>query len=241
METVRLLWRHRIPVEPRLGRPARMTVDDVVASGIAVADRVGNLGFGMREVAQYAGVPVMTLYSSVTGRDQLLELMIDQCRAEMAFRPLRGSWRTQLQAVASDNRTLLEAHPWLAHFESERAILGPGTLAKYERELGAVASMDLGDAEKDAALSLVIDFVRASVRAIQQVALERVAESAADWWAREGELLARFGTAEEFPLASRIGTATGQAHDAAKDPQRSFEFGLSVILDGLQARIASSG
>ena len=241
METVRLLWRHRIPEEPHRGRPARMTVDDVVASGIAVADRVGNLSFGMREVAQSAGVPVMTLYSSVTGRDQLLELMIDQCRAEMFVKPLRGSWRTQLQTVASDNRTLLEAHPWLADLESERAILGPGTLAKYERELGAVASLDLGDAEKDAALSLVIDFVRASVRAIQQVALERVAESAADWWAREGELLARFGTAEEFPLASRIGTATGQAHDAAKDPQRAFEFGLSVIFDGLNARIASSG
>ena len=218
-----------------------MTADDVVASGIGVADRVGNLGFGMREVAQHAGVPVMTLYSSVTGREQLLELMIDQCRADMDFTPLSGSWRTQLQTVASDNLTLLESHPWLAEFESERAILGPGTLAKYERELSSVASVDLSDPDKDAALSLVIDFVRASFRAIQQVALERAAESAADWWAREGELLAKLGIAEEFPLASRIGTATGQAHDAAKDPQRAFEFGLAVILDGLQARISSSG
>jgi len=241
METVRLLWRHRVPDEPRRGRPARMTVDDVVASGIAVADRVGNLSFGMREVAQHSGVPVMTLYSSVTGRDQLLELMIDQCRADMDVTPLSGSWRTRLEMVASDNRTLLEAHPWLAEFESERAILGPGTLTKYERELSSIAGVDLSDLDKDAALCLVIDFVRASVRAIRQVSLERAAESATDWWAREGQLLAKLGIAEEFPLANRIGTATGQAHHAANDPQRAFEFGLAVILDGLQARISPNG
>jgi len=241
METVRLLWRHRIAAEPRQGRPARMTVDAVVSSGIAVADRAGNLLFGMRDVAHHAGVPVMTLYSSVAGREQLLELMIDQCRAEMVFTPLRGSWRNQLQTVAADNRTLLEAHPWLADIESERAILGPGTLAKYERELAAVVNLDLSDSDTDAALSLVIDFVRASVRAMQHAALERAEESAADWWAREGELLARLGVADEFPLASRIGTATGQAHDAANDAQWAFEFGLSVILDGLEARVASSG
>lgn len=157
----------------------------------------------------------------------------------MVFHPLRGGWKSQFETVACDNRTLLEAHPWLADFESERAILGPGTLAKYERELGAVASLDLSDADKDAALSLVIDFVRASVRASRHVALERVAESGADWWAREGEVLAGLGTAEEFPLASRIGTATGQAHGAANDPQHAFEFGLGVILDGLQARLPS--
>ena len=75
----------------------------------------------------------------------------------------------------------------------------------------------------------------------RKLKLERVAESGADWWAREGAVLARLGTAEEFPLASRIGTAAGQALGAAIDPQRAFEFGLSVILDGLKARIASSG
>jgi AcrR family transcriptional regulator len=241
METVRLLWRQRIPVEPRRGRPARVGVDAVVASGIAVADRIGNLMFGMRDVARHAGVPVMTLYSSVTGREQLLALMIDDCRARMRFTPLRGGWRQQLGTVASDNRKLLEAHPWLADVESERAVLGPGTLAKYERELSAVAGMELRDADRDAALSLVIDFVRASVRAMREVGLERATESAADWWAREGELLAQLGVAEEFPLASRIGTAAGQAHHAAGDPERGYEFGLSVILDGLAARLASSG
>ncbi|MFZ1287443.1 MAG: TetR/AcrR family transcriptional regulator C-terminal domain-containing protein, partial [Candidatus Phosphoribacter sp.] len=170
-----------------------------MASGIEVADRVGNLGFGMRDVARHAGVPVMTLYSSVDAREQLLELMIDQCRAEMAHAPQRGTWRSRLQTVAADNRALLEAHPWLADVESERAILGPGTLVKYERELGAVASLNLSDPDKDAALSLVIDFVRASVRAIRHTALEQSVETAAEWWAREGELLAGLGVAEEFP------------------------------------------
>lgn len=207
-------------------------MDDIVASGIGVADRVGHLGFGLREVAEQAGVPVMTLYSSVTGREQLLQLMVDQARADMAFTRLQGSWRQQLQLVAADNRLLLEAHPWLADFESERAILGPGTLAKYERELTAVDSLDLSDPDKDAALTLVLDFVRA----VRQAAVERDDEPAADWWAREGATLAALRVAEEFPLASRIGTAAGQQHQAAHDPEHAYRFGLAVILDGLEAR-----
>lgn len=236
METTQLLWRHRLPTERRRGRQPRLSLDDIVASGVRVADRVGHLGFGLREVAEQAGVPVMTLYSSVTGRDQLLQLMVDQVRAEMAFSRLRGSWRQQLQSVAADNRALLEAHPWLADFESERAILGPGTLAKYERELAAVDCLDLSDPDKDAALTLVLDFVGSTVRAVRQAAIERSEEPAADWWSREGAALAALRVGDEFPLASRIGTAAGQQHQAAHDPEHAYQFGLAVILDGLEAR-----
>ncbi len=238
MQTVRLLWRGRFPIETRRGRPSRVSLDEVVAAGIAVADRVGS-SFGLREVADSAGLPVMTLYSSVTGRDQLLELMVDQCRAGMRFTPLTGGWRDQLTQLAADNRALLNAHPWLADVESERAILGPGTLAKYERELGAVECLDLPDTEKDAALTLVIDFVRATVRSARQTATEHASESADDWWTREGADLAALDLGDEFPLAGRIGTAAGEQHGAAHDAEHAYRFGLAVLLDGIDARAAN--
>lgn len=237
MQTVRLLWRDRFPLGPRRGRPSRVNLDDVVTAGIAVADRVGS-GFGLREVAQAAGLPVMTLYSTVSGRDQLLELMVDRCRATMAVTVREGDWRRQLRQVASENRALLQAHPWLADLESERAILGPGTLAKYERELAAVEPLNLSDVEKDAALTLVLDFVRATERAARRIAAERADESAADWWRREGAALAALDIAGEFPLADRIGTSAGERYGAAHDPDNAYEFGLDVILDGLAARSA---
>ena len=45
--------------------------------------------------------------------------------------------------------------------------------------------------------------------------------------------LAALGVTERFPLASRIGTATGQTHSAAHDANAHYEFGLRAILRGI--------
>lgn len=241
MGTVRLLWRHERPEPARRGRPPKSTVDDVVRAGIAVADRTGTLAFGLREVAGEIGVAVRSLYSYVSGRDELLQLMIDDCRRTMDAAPLSGPWRTRLRQVAEENLRLFRRHPWLVEVESEREILGPGTLAKYERELGAVEPLRISDVEKDAALGLVLDFVRASARAMIHAERERAEETPEAWWAREGADLAALGIAERFPLAQRIGTAAGEHQGAARDAGHAHRFGLEVVLDGIDARQASAG
>lgn len=235
MDTVDLLWRADLPRPPRRGRPPKLTTDDVVAAAIAVADRRG-LSFTLRDVSEELSTPVMSLYSYVATREQLLELMIDQCRLDMAHTESAGDWAERLTAVASDNLDLFVAHPWLADVESERAILGPGTLTKYERELGAVQALPLPDSERDAALTLVLDFVRASARALAHARRERAQETPEQWWEREGAKLAQLGVTERFPLASRIGTAAGQAQNAANDADTAYAFGLKVILAGLASR-----
>jgi len=236
METLRLLWRHELPAEPRRGRPPRLSLDDVVATGIQVADAAAGLDFSLRSVGERLGVGVMTLYSYIDSRDQLLDLMVDQCRGAMTFAPLRGSWRDRLAQVAAENLVLLLAHPWLAQLESERAILGPGTLAKYERELAAVEPLGLDDPAKDAALTLVLDFVRASARSQVAAAAERASGTPEEWWEREGAQLAALGVADRFPLAERVGSAAGEATRAAHDAGHGYRFGLAVILDGIERR-----
>ena len=243
MNTVELLWRRELPAGPRRGRPPKLTHDQVVTAAVSVADRVG-IAFTLRHVAEALGVPVMSLYSYVDGREQLLELMVDDCRATMAFGDVPsdvpgdvpGDWRARLAAVAADNLALFTDHPWLADVETERAVLGPGTLAKYERELAAVESLPVSDVDKDAALSLVLDFARAAARAFSHAARERDREAPGDWWDREGAVQAKLGVTDRFPLAARIGTAAGRAQGAAHDVRRAYHFGLQVILDGLGSR-----
>ncbi len=233
-DTIRLLWRDELPTPGQVGRPRKVTLDAVVEAGIRIADRMCTSEFGLRAVADELGVGTMTLYSYVATKEQLLELMVDRCRATMRAQPPRGSWRDGLAQVARDNLALLRDHPWLAHLESERAILGPGTLAKYERELAAVEPLRLDDVAKDAALALVIDFVRASSRAMEAAERERADESPEQWWAREGQLLASLGVEQRFPLASRVGSAAGAEARAAHDAHRAYEFGLAVVLDGIE-------
>lgn len=236
MDTVRLLWRHERPPPPRPGRRPSISVDQVVEAGIREADEGGLAELSVRKVAERLGVGAMTLYGHVENKAQLLALMVDECRLRMKSAPLSGSWRERLAQVAAENLALLEQHPWLAHVETERAVLGPGTLGKYERELGAVDPLPLPDAGKDQALALVLDFVRSSARALEAARAERTDETPEQWWEREGAKLASLGIEERFPLASRIGSATGAATGAAADARAAHAFGIAVILDGLADR-----
>lgn len=240
MGTIDLLWRHEKPLPTRRGRPPRFTADQVVVAAIAVADRLG-LSFTLRDVAAALDVPVMTLYSYVRSREQLLELMADQCRSEMDVTEQSGDWRSRLTTVVADNMRLFERHPWLAEIESERAVLGPGTLAKYDRELAAVDALPLGDADKDAALALVLDFARSCARALAHARQEREQETPHQWWDREGAKLAALGIVDRYPLASRIGSAAGQAQGAARDADAALAFGLDVLLNGLSAIPRATG
>ncbi|WP_328825290.1 TetR/AcrR family transcriptional regulator [Tomitella gaofuii] len=236
VSTIALLWRHERPLPPRPGRPPTITVDRIVDAGIAEADAEGLSGLSLRGVAQRLGVGTMTLYGHVEGRAQLLELMVDQCRRRMAFRPPTGDPRRMLEQVAAENRTLLAQHPWLAAVETERAVLGPGTLGKYERELAAVEPLPLSDVDKDQALALVLGFVAYSARAAASARAERAQEPPDQWWRREGAELAKLGVAERFPLGDRIGSAVGAASGAAAGADAAYVFGLAVILDGVESR-----
>jgi hypothetical protein len=93
----------------------------------------------------------------------------------------------------------------------------------------------LDDAAKDAALALVLDFVRSCARSMHHARRERARESPHQWWEREGPALQRLGVAQRYPLASRIGAAAGEAHGAAQDAKAHYMFGLEVILRGIDA------
>jgi AcrR family transcriptional regulator len=241
MGTVQLLWRREHPLPTRPGRRPAITVDAVVDAAIQEADVRGLHDISLRRVAERLGVGVMTLYGHVENKAQLLDLMVDQCRFDMEWRALRGPWRARLEQVAEENLSLMARHPWLADVETERAVLGPGTLGKYERELAAVEPLPLDDAAKDQALALVLTFVRSSARALEAARAERRRETPDQWWAREGAELAALGIEERFPLASRVGQAAGVATNAAADARAAHAFGLAVLLDGLAAGRPVSG
>jgi hypothetical protein len=50
-------------------------------------------------------------------------------------------------------------------------------------------------------------------------------------------VLERLVDYDAYPLASRVGTAAGEAHGAASDPQHAFEFGLQRLLDGVEVLV----
>lgn len=227
---VRLLWRDELPVTSSRGRPARISLDDLVAAGIAIADADGIAAVTMRAVAARLGTAPMSLYAHVPDKTTLLALMSDQVLAQMPHAEYDriDDWRERLGRLATDNRGVHLAHPWLASLGPDPTPVGPGTVAKYERELRALEPLGLSPVDTDACLTLLVDFARSSAEA-QHAA----AEPDPDWWDAAAPVLALHVTAERFPLATRIGTAAGEQHGAARDDEHAWRFGLARILDGI--------
>jgi hypothetical protein len=152
-------------------------------------------------------------------------------------------WRQRLTIIADENRALYQAHPWAIEVSTGRPPLGPGSTAKYEYELSALAGLGLTDVEMDDCLTYLLDFVQANARAAAdaRTARQRTGRTDQQWWQAAGPVLARYLDPDRYPLATRVGSAAGQAHGTAYHPDHAYRFGLRRVLDGLASLIERTG
>jgi AcrR family transcriptional regulator len=193
----------------------------------------------VRGLAAELGVAPMTLYTYVPGREELADLVVDAAYAAMHRADTTGRpWRERLTAVAEENRVLHRRHPWTTRIDPSRPVLGPGETAKYEHELAAFDELadlaTLDDVDRDAALTFLLDVVRAAALVEQGAATD----DAAAWWAARAPVLATVLDPARYPRAVRVGAAAGAAAGSARDPDRAWRFGLERTLDGLAALIS---
>ena len=229
-----LLWRDHpdAPAGGQRGPRARVTTGAVVDAAIHLADVDGLAGVTIRRLAGELGVSTMSVYTHVNSRDDLLVLMADAAHHRTDRGAYgRSGWRSRVRRVAEANLALFQQHPWLVDVVDDRTALGPGTIAKYDHELEALAPLGLDDATWDAALTFVLDFVRASARALRPQ--PRAGEMAEHWPEWSPRLAAYLG--EDHPLARRVGAAAGEAMGGPRDPSLAWDFGLARVLDGLDA------
>lgn len=162
---VDLLWRKDASerADGRRGPRSRVSVDAVVSGAIELADAGGTEAMTIRALAQSLDLTAMSVYTHVNSRADLLVLMVDEVHARMVASPADGAgWRARVRRVADENLALFRAHAWLLDIDDARVVVGPGTIAKYDRELRAFDDAGLSAVERDAALSFVLDFVRAT-------------------------------------------------------------------------------
>lgn len=224
----------------RRGPRARWSTPQVVAKAIRLADAHGLAAVTIRGLAQQLQITPMSVYTHVNSRDDLLVLMADRVHTEAADAAadapsVAGDWRMRVRAVAEVNLTLLRRHPWLLQIDDQRTTFGPGTIAKYDRELHAFDQTGLSDIDRDAALTFVLDFVRASA--------DRMATTVAPgdfgplWEDASGTLADRIGA--DYPLARRVGAAAGEQLGAPYDARAAWEFGLERVLSGLDSVVTA--
>ncbi len=101
----------------------------------------------------------------------------------------------------------------------------------------------LDDVEMDQTVTLLATFRTGLARAEEAVrhAERETGMTDAVWWEANYEALGQVMAGRDYPLAGRVGTAAGEAYQAASDPRRELDFGLARIIDGLVALYRGAG
>lgn len=253
-----LLWRAPEGTEERPPRPARgpkpaLSVAAIVDAGIAVADAEGMAALSMRTVGERLGRTAMALYTYVPGKTELVDLMYDRALGELptGYDPADG-WRTAVVSWAADTWEFCLRHPWVLQVSQARPVLGPNEYTSMETLLRVLDATGLEPAALRRIVGLLVHFVRGAARTAAESRQAAAATGVGDeeWWQARAGLLAEVvpDFAERFPLLVRLETegATpppGDGEDAhgsylEREARRTFEAGLAVILDGVEAAIA---
>nr|WP_207946987.1 TetR/AcrR family transcriptional regulator [Actinomadura sp. 7K507] len=236
--SLELLWGVREP--PKRGPKPRLTAEEIVRTAIGVADAEGLDALSMRHIADELGVSPMSIYTYVPGKAELIDVMVDRAFGELTP-PSHDSWRARLDHIARDNWALFHRHPWLLHVTLARPPMGPNTFGKYEYELRAVDGLGLTDLEMDSVVALVTGFAESAARVSVNAAEAERRSGVSDlqWWEATAPVLHTLIDEADYPLGTRVGTASGQAYGSAVAPGRAFEFGLARVLDGIEVLISS--
>jgi AcrR family transcriptional regulator len=200
--------------------------EQVLQAAVALADEVGLDALSMRKLGQALGVEAMSLYHHVAGKEDLLDGMIDVVFAGIEL-PADGHWKTAMRQRAISARAALSRHRWAIGLMESRTHPGAATLRAHDAVLGCLRkagfSLELAAHAFSAIDSYVYGF------ALQERGLpfdtpEETAELAQ-------AMLAQFPV-EAFPHLYEF--TAGHVMQPGYDYAKEFEFGLDLILDGLE-------
>ncbi len=200
-------------------------------AAVDVLDQEGLEGLTMRAVAARLGAGAMSLYRHVSGREELLDLVVARLAADLPDRPPTGDWRADLAELASDVRAMLLRRPHLTVLMTSRAGRGVGALGSLDRVLGVLRSAGFTPADATLANHALGNLV-AGAALWEAVGLGGASgEERRALAADAGRELAAAGI-EAWPNVAWAGGAlfAGTAQDR-------FEFGLDTLLEGLASRL----
>jgi AcrR family transcriptional regulator len=214
--------------EPRVP----LSRERVLEAAIALADGEGTRGLSMRRLAHELGVEAMSLYHYFANKGQMLDAMLEAVYGEMEYAADGPDWRADMRRCAISARDTLLRHEWACELIGQPTNPSLAQLEWMESVLGRLRragfSANMTHHAYHALDSHIVGFV---LWALPYLRLTREQPDFAE------KFMATF-RAEAMPyMAEHI----EQHLEVRPDDTSEFEFGLDLLLDGLERlRLASS-
>lgn len=225
------------PTSTGTGRRAQLTLEAIVTGAVGVADEAGIDALSMAALAGRLGYTTMSLYRHVTGKNELIALMVDSAVGEPspgAERP-PGGWRPQLEQWAWQLLQVIRRHPWLLAVPLAQLPVGPRRFAWLDHGLAALADTRASEHDKAAIVRLLNGYVFSEAAYTAQA---DTIPTDTDGIASGAALVATLVSAERYP-ALRHALDAGILEPAHHEPDQDFAFGLARLLDGVDQFFAA--
>ena len=223
---------------PHRGPKPALSLPRIVGAAVRIADAEGLDAVSMGKVAADLGAAPMSLYRHVSGKDELLRLMVDAAWGDAPPPPASGaSWRDGLCRWAWTMRGNARRHPWVVRIPLNSLPIMPREVAWFENALACMRDTGLTEARKASVIMLLAGYVRnlATTEADISAAVQASGLTLAEWMSAYPPMLRQLTDPERFPaLTAFIAARVFETEDG---PDDEFIFGLDRILDGVEALV----
>ena len=206
----------------------RLSAGRVLDGAMALADEIGVDAFTIRRLADALDTKPMTIYHHVPNKEAIIDGMVDRVFAEIDPPPAELEWKPAIRRRCVSARAALARHPWAAPLMESRSNPGPETLAHHDAMLGCLRRGGLSLAMTGHAYALIDSYIYGF--ALQEASLP----------ATGGEDMADLAEKIIDPMPAGLYPhlmefTTEHVLQPGYDFLAEFEFGLDLILDGLEA------
>lgn len=215
------------PKRPRLSR------ERVLTSAVELADQIGMEAFTIRRLADKLGVGPMTIYHHVPSKEEIIDGMVELVFAEIELPPEDLDWREAMKHRCRSARSVLRKHPWASPLMESRLNPGPANLGHHDAVIGTLRRGGLSIELTAHAYAILDSFIYGF--AFEETTLP--GEAGEEMTDMADEMMAVF--AEHYPHLAEL--TSEYVLKPGYDFGDSFEFGLDLIIRGIEAASESDG
>jgi AcrR family transcriptional regulator len=194
-----------------------------------VMDADGLEAVSMRRLGRELGVEAMSLYNHVPSKEALLSGILETVMGQFELPRPGGDWLERLRDLALAYRRLLLAHPNVLSLFAEHRHLDPDCLQPIELTLEALRSGGLSVEETTTAYHMLVGYVMG--HAMMEIAGLMAGDPGPEHTAQH-EVFMQTLPLDRFPRMAEMLPYLKQC-----DHEAEFEYGLDVLLAGLEAKL----
>ena len=205
----------------------RLSREQVLRTAIGRADAGGLEALTMRTLAEELDVAPMTLYRHVANKDDLVDAMVDVVFTEIGVPSGGGDWQTAMRRRAISVRDTLSHHRWATGLMESRRNPGPANLRHHDAVIGRLRAAGFSIEMAAHAYSLLDSYIYGFALTKMNLPFKTTAEVA-----EVAETMLQPFAANQYP--NLVEFISEHAIKPGYDYGDEFEYGLDVILDGLE-------